>query len=339
MPEFKDPDLGFDYSYNVNKEIQNIRTHIENRNVPRKNNREIIIGSWNIANLGAHDRVDNDLKLCAEVLKSFDVIAVQEIRDNFRDFEKIVKYLGSPYTYIFTDRAGNDERLAFVYDSQKIQTKSLVGELVVLPRERKSLTFTVKKKKIKEKFPGFNRNPYMVSFKAGKFDFTLVNVHIYYGAASGAKLRRRILEIYTLSSWAYKRVTKKITHVYDPDIILLGDMNIPTRKKGDRVFSRLIKFGMKPTLHASQVGSNLGGTKTYDQITFLPTQTQRFTGNSGVLDFDNGVFLSLWDKLDDKFSHIADEKKKKDQMVKLFREYLRFHLSDHRPIWAAFDIQ
>ena len=339
MPEFGEPKLGFNYRYRVQNEIDRLRAHFRERQVPRKRRNQLIVGSWNIANLGAQDRTPNDLKLCAEILRPYDLIAVQEIRDNYDDFERIVRHLGPRYEFIFTDRAGNDERLAFIYDAKKVAERSLKGELVVLPRERKSLTFNVRGKKVKEKFPGFNRNPYMASFQAGKFSFTLVNVHIYYGASSGAKLRRRVLEIYTLASWAHVRVTREKENVYDPDIILLGDMNVPTRKKGDRVFSRLKKFGMQETLHASAVGSNLQGTKTYDQITFLPSETRRFAGSSNVFDFDNALFPSLWNRLERKFARIRDEEERKKKKTKLFREYMRFHISDHRPIWAVFNTQ
>ena len=184
---------------------------------------------------------------------------------------------------------------------------------------------------------GFNRNPYIASFKSGNFSFTLVNVHIYYGASSGAKLRRRVLEIYTLASWAHNRVTKDRDSVYDPDILLLGDMNVPTRKKRDPVFTKLITFGMKPTLHASAVGSNLDGKKAYDQIAFLPSETDRFLGDSLVFDFDKAIFPSLWRKLGRKFDSIEDETEREKRQIDLFRQYLRFHISDHRPVWAVFD--
>ena len=344
MPSFAEPQLDFPFKYKLNDELANLKQHLKKRNFPKKKSNKLILGSWNIANLGEQKRTLNDLKICAEIIKQFDLVAIQEVKNNLTDFTKIMSLLGDNYASVFTDIAGNLERLAFVYNKKKVMSTELKGEVVVLKREKKTLTFTTKKKiknkptkitKIKQRFEGFNRNPYIGSFSSGKFSFTLVNVHIYFGAPRGEKFRRRILEIYTLASWAHKRVTADDKAVFDKDIILLGDMNVPTRESDDKVFKRLVKFGMKPTTHGSAVGTNLNGKKSYDQITFLPSETKRFTEDSDVFDFDKGLFTKLWDKLDKQFENLSPKKKEKEQLKK-YMEYVRFHISDHRPIWAVF---
>jgi hypothetical protein len=65
------------------------------------------------------------------------------------------------------------------------------------------------------------------------------------------------------------------------------------------------------------------GDKEYDQIAFFPgTIKKRFTGNAGVFDFDGGIFKSAWD------NRRAD-----------FQDIIKFHVADHRPLWAEFNIQ
>ena len=319
MPAIDHP--GFEFRYSLDKELAAQERHRTRRGIPQKNDRNLLLASWNLCNLGdpGQQRSEKDLKLISDILRPFDLVAVQEVKDEFAQFERVVKNLGSNFDYLMTDRAGNNERLAFIFDKRRIERLQLAGELVILAHQRPSLTFTVKKKKQKEKFPGFNRNPSLCAFRAGEFDFTLANVHIYYGAKSGKKLRRRILEVYTLARWAHRRVTKYPESTFDHDIILIGDFNVPKLKEGDRVANALLRFGMEPTSHASFQGTNLSGREQYDQITFNPGRTKdKFTGRSGVYDFDKAIFSGLW----------------RTRPESQFHNFIRYHISDHRPIWS-----
>lgn len=69
-------------------------------------------------------------------------------------------------------------------------------------------------------FEGFNRNPFMQTFRADNFEFTLVNVHLYW---SNFGLRR--LETKALGQWASRRVDRDFPP--NNDIILIGDFNMP----------------------------------------------------------------------------------------------------------------
>jgi hypothetical protein len=78
-------------------------------------------------------------------------------------------------------------------------------------------------------------------------------------------------------------------------------------------------------------GSNLGGDSSYDQMVFAPQgisadfhqRIQRF----GVFDFDNAVFKPLWQNLSSQLS--------KPKAITKFNAHVKFHLSDHRPLWVA----
>ncbi|MBT3305729.1 MAG: hypothetical protein HN377_04530, partial [Alphaproteobacteria bacterium] len=191
MPAIGHP--GFEHDYVIDSELRHIRDHHLERGVPSRTPENLLIASWNLCNLGdtAQQRSAADLMLMAEVLKPFDLIAVQEIKDDFRQFREMVHLMGPDFDYLITDRAGNDERLGFVYNIRRVTRLQLAGELVILKHERKPVEMTVNGTTKKVAFPGFNRNPYMCAFKARQFTFTLVNVHIYYGATSGARFRRR----------------------------------------------------------------------------------------------------------------------------------------------------
>ena len=81
----------------------------------------------------------------------------------------------------------------------------------------------------------------------------------------------------------------------------------------------LTKFGMQPTGYSSQTGTNLAGHAQYDQIAFHPGHTQnKFTGRTGVFDFDKVLFPAVWDE------YVEDS----------FQQFVRYHISDHRLIWS-----
>jgi len=322
MPAIEHP--GFEFDYDVELEASCIRAHQLHRNIPERKPNNLLIASWNFANLGdsGQQRSLSDLMLMAEILRPFDLIAVQEIKDDFRQFRELLHLLGPDFDYLITDRAGNDERLGFVYHVHRVQRMQMTAELVILPHERPSLKIKQGSKIYSVKFSGFSRNPYLCAFRSGQFVFTLANVHIYYGASSGPKYRRRASEVFALAKWAHDRVTSKASRTFDHDIILIGDFNIPKLSAKDTIAQQLKKYGMQPTNHSSYEGTNLDGRHQYDQITFHPGHTQnKFTGNGGVFDFDKVLFPDIWERYP-----------KED-----FSQFVRFHISDHRLLWTEWN--
>lgn len=81
--------------------------------------------------------------------------------------------------------------------------------------------------------------------------------------------------------------------------------------------------GLELPAHKSAVGgSSLDGHRHYDQVAFFPGETSEFTDRVDVFDFDNAVFADLF----------------AERPLKQFLGYVRYHLSDHRPLWAQFSI-
>ncbi len=136
MPAAEHPGIEFDYD--VQFETRNLRAQQLRREIPGKKPDNLLIATWNLANLGdtGQQRSVSDLILMAEIIRPFDLIAVQEIKDDFRQFRELMHLLGPSYDYLITDRAGNDERVGFVYDTTRVQRMQLAGELVILDRER-----------------------------------------------------------------------------------------------------------------------------------------------------------------------------------------------------------
>ena len=193
-----------------------------NREMPHKTREStLILGTWNIRNFDDNrfmnsNRTVEDLFYLAEIISRFDVLAVQEICSDMAPLATLMLLLGKDYDFIVTDvtegRGGNDERLGFIYDRSKVRFQGIAGELV-LPENLQIADG--------EKHRQFARTPFMCSFQAGWFKFLFSTVHIYFGASSGAKYKRRVKEIDKVAKFLARRARKD-----DRNHVLVGDFNI-----------------------------------------------------------------------------------------------------------------
>jgi hypothetical protein len=113
----------------------------------------------------------------AAIIARFDVVAVQESRRNPKALKRLLAILGPQWRVIISDAtegsAGNGERLAFLYDSDRVQPSGLVGEIVLPPIGA-------------DPARQFARTPYTASFTRAGVEFTLASVHILWGNPGGA---------------------------------------------------------------------------------------------------------------------------------------------------------
>ena len=183
----------------------------------------LIIGSWNIREFDSQSfgkRSDEAMLYIAEIISRFDLVAIQEIGRDLSVLDRLRRVLGSQWKYIVTDETmgdkGNEERLAFFYDSRKVRFTGLAGEIVV-PNS---------------KFQ-YARTPFLVGFQSGWFKFTICTVHMYYGEAKAID-KVRLKEIETLAAYTKERMLtyrkgveeKKLSHSEYENIFLMGDFNI-----------------------------------------------------------------------------------------------------------------
>ena len=320
MPSFPKP--SFAYNYNTNAErtaLRSWRDQKPGRAIPAKAANRLLLATWNIANLGAQARRSKDYALLAEVISWFDLVAVQEVKNNRTGLDQLLAALPPSWRTLYSDAAGNDERMTFLYDSGKVSMRELTGEIAIAPSDLKNVKLP---ETTVAKFEGFDRNPFIASFAVGHTVLCLVNVHLYYGDDTDpAALQRRALEAYAVARWCERESKSKYS--LTPVIAALGDFNLPKTTPTDPIFKALTKTGLQLPAHSTQIGSNLEGDEYYDQVAFFPTGAgAKFTGNAGVFDFDGAVFAALW------------AKKTKAQ----FRSYIRYYLSDHRPLWAEFEV-
>ncbi|WP_457594984.1 endonuclease/exonuclease/phosphatase family protein [Hydrogenimonas sp.] len=309
----------FDYRFDLEEEIARLREHraLPSRAIPQRRDDNILIATWNLTNFGLQKRQEEHLRLMAEIMKPFDIVAVQEVADDLEQFERLHAHLEGEWRYLFTDIAGNNERLGYLYRKDRVRPTGLAAELAMRGYERRSIVIEGMEPE-EAPFTGFNRNPYMVGFQSGDFAFSIVNVHLYW---SNIALRR--LETKALAKWAKSRIRR--AGPPNNDIILIGDFNMPHVRPGDPIYDELAEYGLSLPKHTTNlVGTNLAGDSDYDQIAFFPSRTDEdFAGRMGVFDFDNALFKELW--------ALSTGRRKKH-----FFQYMRYYIADHRLLWAEF---
>ena len=194
----------------------------------RQLDRNLLIGSWNIRGLGGYtptwDTGPNDspkrnladLHYIAEVLSRFDIVAIQETKDNLEALRTIMSLLGPDWGLLMSDvtfgAKGNVERLGYVFDMRRVRPSGLAGELVLSPEDLQALRKVRQEKPfrsddltgknpaqvaailLESEFGGqLDRTPYIASFSSAGRPFMLATVHVVWGsrATSSAARRRR----------------------------------------------------------------------------------------------------------------------------------------------------
>lgn len=309
----------------IQEEIEFLRSDLD-ANIPRKElDHNLLIATWNIRVFGNltrkwesedDDSPKRDLHsiLCiAEILRRFDVIAVQEVRANLRALRDTLKLLGDDWSLILTDvnrgDEGNGERMAYLFDTRRVKLSGLASELVVPNEWLKRIDQISLNKQ-------FVRSPYAVSFKSGSKTFILVTLHILYGK----KASDRISELKGIAEWLADWASD--VNAYDQNLIALGDFNIDER--GDLLDQTFLSSGLyvPPELQNEDVTRSVfNETKYYDQIAWF-NGTNRKPKLS--IEFLSGGNYDFVDKA----------LKSRDMTKRSFS----FHISDHYPLWAEFKL-
>ena len=286
-------------------------------------NRNLLVASWNIRMLGrVHPAWVNsagaspkrnlaDAWALAEVISRFDVVAVQEVRDDLTGLRMIRRCLGSDWSFIVTDVTrgdeGNYERLAFLFDLRRVEPSGLAGELVLSVED-------VKRLKIGRQFA---RTPFLVSFASTGNPFTLASVHVIWGDDL-AQRRHEAEALADLLKISVKDPSPSTPDDFRRNLIALGDFNIA--KTGDAGYRALVDNGLTPDPTLADlprtVGETVGKTSAYDQVAWIAP------GQLGALGFERTASGSvIWDALLPRDPAEGDP---------------TFRISDHYPLWVEF---
>ncbi|MDN5864408.1 MAG: endonuclease/exonuclease/phosphatase family protein [Gammaproteobacteria bacterium] len=307
----------------VAKELQALSADLDRVIPAKKLDNNLLVATWNIrafgdlteqwtqVTAGSPKRNLHALSCIAEIVSRFDVIGIQEVRGNLKCLRDMLRALGPHWSFVMTDVTrgdrGNNERMAFVFDTRKVGLSGLACELVV-PEDQDIGENAFARQ--------FARTPYAVAFKTGGQTFILVTLHIYYGAGPEDRIKELKAIAQWLSDWAEEE------DAWDHDLIALGDFNID--RIDDPLYRAFTSTGLftPPELNnvPRTIFSEPGGEddeKFYDQIAWFandegkPKLSMRY-GAAGSFDFTKTVMTSLSE------------------------QSLSWRISDHYPLWVEF---
>lgn len=302
-----------------------IKAGLADQGIPERTlDERLLLATWNIREFDSSKGGYRDLEsllYIAEIISAFDIVAVQEIREDLGPLDRLLGLLGSWWRFVLTDvtrgRQGNMERLAFLYDERKVRFSGLAGEVVLPGRSVEGV----------EQFRRqFARTPYLVGFSVGWFKFTICTAHMYYGADE-ANEPQRLEEIANLAEFLADQDTE--VHDWAKNVIMLGDFNI--FQPADPTAEAIREEGFTLPEQLTKVESNLGKTKHYDQIAFRTPDVQDKIGSAkaGVFAWDTYVYRegdgAMYDGV-----RLASADGGKALLYPTWRTY---QMSDHLPMW------
>jgi len=316
---------------------------IEKKIPERSIDKTLMLATWNIREFDSAkygERSKEPLFYIAEIISCFDIIAVQEVREDLSALNKLMKILGGYWKCLLTDITrggqGNGERLVYLYDSRKINFGGLACEIVI-PSEKKN------GKKL-EPAKQIARTPFMVGFQAGWFKFTICTVHILYGEAAPNN-PERVEEIKKLAEILADEIDNK--YAWSKNMFLLGDFNI--FKTTDETMKAITDAGFFVPEQMQVLPSNVPQDKHYDQIAFISPQLekQKKTFNAGVYNYYDYIYRvkdNNENDADDEAVYAADMGKKYEEKIdakkktRYYKDWRTHQMSDHLPMWLELKV-
>lgn len=303
----------------------------------------LLLATWNLREFDSTkygSRTNESLHYIAEIISHFDLVAIQEVREDLSALDAVQKLLGGWWKYIVTDvtegSSGNGERMAFMYDGRKVSFGGLAGEVVLPGRKGEPIL-------------QFARTPFICGFRSGWVKFNLCTVHIYYGEATKND-PRRVQEISDIAEFLAER-GRPPKQPANPDaqaspppaktlenMILLGDFNIFSLE--DKTFAGLTAAGFEiPKEQRELGGSNLGESKHFDQIAFL-VRPDRFetTGKAGIFNYSHSVFGDGDEAVYVEAMGPDYAAKAPEDRNQYYRDWRTYQMSDHLLLWCELRI-
>lgn len=253
--------------------------HADTPGVPtlaRKND-TIRIASFNIQVFGtAKAEKPEVMSRLAEIVRQFDVVAIQEIRTTDESllprFVELINASGRHYDYVLGPRVGrtqSKEQFAYIFDTASLQVD-------------RNQVYTVE-----DPSDVLHREPLVAWFRvrgpdpSQAFTFTLVNVHVD---------PDEVAQEMDVMDDVFRAVRDDSRG--EDDVILLGDFNASESQIGQLASIPGITWVISGTT------TNTRGTNLYDNLFMQRHATSEYTGRGGVFDFLRQYNLTLAEGLE-----------------------------------------
>jgi endonuclease/exonuclease/phosphatase family metal-dependent hydrolase len=212
------------------------------------------------------------MAILSKIVRNYDIIAVQEIRDASQTalpmLKDSVNAIGIPqYDYVVSDRLGRSsskEQYAYIFNTQTIQ---VIGSPYVYPDSNNI----------------FEREPYVAEFKAnkGNFGFVLITIH-----ADPDTANQEISDLPKVIEDA------KSKYQGERDFIIMGDLNADCTYFKESSPSPLRSSDYIWIINDSVDTTTKSTDCTYDRIIITNPAITDYMGNSGVFRFDEEYNLN-----------------------------------------------
>jgi endonuclease/exonuclease/phosphatase family metal-dependent hydrolase len=248
----------------------------------------IKIMSFNIQIFGSSKMAKQDVvHVLIDIISDYDLIAIQEVRSNTPDpVLMFMSLLPDKYDYILGPREGRSnskEQFLIIYDTEKFS----VHGINTWP----------------DLEDNFERSPLGVYFKTkSNFDFILINNHIQPSDVQNEINSLPKVIDYFEGLWN------------ETDILLLGDFNADGQYYDESLLDNIFPESEFNIIITNEYDTTLAESdNTYDRFIITGSAIEDYTGNFGVMRFDE-----MFD-----FNKMT---------------ILPKNVSDHFPIWAEFYI-
>ena len=221
------------------------------------------IGAFNIQVFGVTKAAKPEvMTVLADIIRTYDVIAIQEIRDKSQtalpELVELVNSDGSQYDYVVSDRLGrttSKEQYAYVYNTETVS----VSDAYTYPEPNGT--------------DPFHRQPYIASIEAlqGNYDATLMVIHTDPDEAT-----EEINGLDDVLSYAQSQ------NPDEDDFIIMGDLNADGSYFDEDGTSDLDEYYW--VIDDSQDTTTKTTDWTYDRI--ILTDNSDLAGDSGVFRYD-----------------------------------------------------
>lgn len=310
----------------------------------RAGRNSLLIATWNLREfdsnrLGHGPRLRESFYYIAEIISTFDLVALQEVSRNLDALEALLTILGPEWDYITTDAvsdgSGSEDRIAFIFRQSKLIFRKIAGE-IVLPGGQRIVPAADSGEAAAAAELSFKRGPYLAAFQAaGGFNFNLCAIHLRYDGMKATALERQLARLELIG-----RVLKDRQDTDREDYILLGDFGIGAPSD---LFARVLeRNGFYIPEALTRRRASLDTQHYYDQIAFRAVEDRLELAGSGAFQPFSVVFRDN----EDDFAAYRDlmPPEKADDLWNggpqgyYAKQWRTWQISDHQLLWAALKV-
>lgn len=322
--------------------LEALRKDLINKIPARRYEANLLVATWTLRFFGRSTNIPVDhkesLAYMAQVISSFDLVALQEVDRNLDRLRYLLDVMGPDWNALVSETApgdlGNRERFAILYYTPRVEFRNFSGQ-VILPAERDEHRNSIPVKQ-------FARPPLLASFRSGSYEFQVCIAHIVYGKS----IKMGLEEVQKLGKYLNNR-----SKFEESDVFLFGDFQMSKRESP--ILDSLRENGVDIPDEVL-LPTNLKKTHYLDLIGYASPKGASFPLSehhslTGVYDLFEWVLKDedCENYLNDpSFSNILtgqefpkEKDKRRSFLERKFGRWKTFLISDHLPLWAELEIE